>query len=212
MNTQHIHFCACRLFEGTIYRDSWIIYHDALSSWWSKGAQRHMEQKGFGDRQVCGLGHTNAGNRYEGKLPGDTPEYMPLDSNLFADLETAVRFNVAATAHLPSDNPEKFKLGSPLDCWDAVVRTWEYAPTSDRIVEDIDRVFTAIDQVVDARGIAVDFKLLRHGRRLREHQDAAARKSRSQRRSDAKKNATSLDTITGLHPMCKQLIIDLCND
>ena len=65
----------------------WIDY-DALSSWWTTFAQKHMQSKGFGDRQIRGLGHTNQSTRYDGKLPGDTPEYMPLDSNLFSNLET----------------------------------------------------------------------------------------------------------------------------
>ena len=40
-----------------------------------------------------------------------------------------------------------------------------HAPTSARIVEDIDRVFDSIDAVVESKGVAVDFKKLRHGRR-----------------------------------------------
>ena len=51
---------------------------------------------------------TNAGTRYEDTLPDDTPEHMPLDSNLFLDLEYAVRWNVAGTRHLPLDDPNRF--------------------------------------------------------------------------------------------------------
>lgn len=39
--------------------------------------------------------------RYVGKLVGDRPELCPLDSNLFADFETAMRQNVAHTHRLP---------------------------------------------------------------------------------------------------------------
>lgn len=197
-----------RLFANTPFKDNWVLYHDALSSWWSEGAQSHMKEKDFVDRQIRGLGHTNADTRYYGKLPGDTPEYMPLDSNLFADLETAVRFNVAATSHLPGGHPNKFELAKPASCWSAVCRTWEYAPTSERIVQDIQRVFTAIDQVVAAKGTAVDFHKLRHGRRLLDHQTS----SRSKRRSVSYRENNDLETIEGLHPTCKQYIIDLCNE
>ena len=81
-----------RLFADTPFANSWVIYHDALSQWWSKGAQAYIEETypGFGARQCRGLGHTNEDTSYEGKLPGDTPEYMPLDSNLFSDLEVMV--------------------------------------------------------------------------------------------------------------------------
>ena len=92
-----------RLFTNTPFKDIWVMYHDALSQWWSKEAQEHLRlnHAGFHNRQIRGLGFTNEETRYEGSLPGDTPEYMPLDSNLFSDLETAVRWNVAATRRLP---------------------------------------------------------------------------------------------------------------
>ena len=166
---QHIFDEGDRVFEDTPYRrggpSPYWIYHDALSSWWSKAAQEYARRKGFLNRQVRGLGFTNEDNRYAGKLPGDTPEYMPLDSNLFSDLETMVRWNVAGTFELPKDHPDKFELSTPKKAWEAIERTWEYAPTPDRIVEDINRVFDAIEQVVKARGKAVDFDVLRHGRR-----------------------------------------------
>lgn len=168
-----------------------------------------MRQKKFHDRQIRGLGHTNLNTRYENGLPGDTPEYMPLDSNLFADLETAVRLNVAATSHLPKGHADKFELGSAPDAWNAVVRTWQHAPTSQRIVQDIERVFLAIDQVVEAKGIAVDFKKLRHGRRLLAHNNEA---KRSQRRQHHLKYNNTLNNVAGLHPRCKQYIIDLTNE
>ena len=195
-----------RLFAGTPFADCWLIYHDALSQWWSKGAQDYIETTypGFAKRQCRGLGHTNEGTRYEDKLPGDTPEYMPLDSNLFSDLEVMVRWNVAATYHLARGHPDKFDLTTPTSAWAAVSRSWEYAPTSTRIVEDIGRVFDAIEAVVEAEGIAVDFKELRHGRRDDEHR-------RSSRRALARKEHKHFERIEGLHPVSKQCIIDLCD-
>ena len=191
------------LFVDTPYARTWCIYHDALSSWWSAGAQAHMKAKGFEHRQVRSLDFTNIGTRYENSLPGDTPEYMPLDSNLFSDLEKMVRWNVAATNGLPRNHPDRFDLTTPSSAWSAVYRTWKYSPTSDRIVEDINRVFNAIDKVIESRGVAVDFRELRHGRRLREH-------IRSRRRSHNHSSKKLLDEIDGLHPVSKQRIIDLC--
>ena len=194
-------------FADTPYADTWVIYHDALSSWWSKVAQEYMVTKGFGDRQIHGLGHTNVGTRYEGTLPGDSPEYMPLDSNLFSDLESAVRWNVAGTRHLPRDDPDpnRFDLTTPKSAWSAVSRTWSYAPTSQRIVQDIERVFEAIDMVVEARGIAVDFddlRQVRHGRRLAEHQHT----HRMLRRSKKISSKPKFGDVEGLHPISKRFI------
>ena len=193
------------LFADTPYRDTWYIYHDALSSWWSKGAQAYIETKGFRHRQIKSLDFTNTGTRYEDSLPGDTPEYMPLDSNLFSDSETMVRSNVVVTNKLPRGHPDKFDLTTPKSAWDAVCRTWRYSPTSDRIVEDINRVFCAIEEVIKARGAAVDFKTLRHGRRLEEH-------IRSRRRASQHSEKKCVDDLQGLHPVTKRIIIDLCNE
>ena len=52
-----------RLFRNTRYHNNWIIYHDALSAWWSKGAQEYMRSKRFEDRQIRELGLTNNGTR-----------------------------------------------------------------------------------------------------------------------------------------------------
>ena len=176
---------------------TWVIYHDSLSSWWSKGAQDYMRRRRFDGRQVRGLSFTNEGNRYEDGLPGDTPEYMPLDSNLFSDLETAVRWNVAATLSLPPDDPRKFNLCTPINVWDAICRTWEYAPTNKRIVQDIERVFDAIDEVVENDGRAVDFSI-RRGRRGRDHRLAKRRRRERERKL--------FSNLEGLHPVSKECI------
>ena len=194
-----------RLFGGTPFANTWVIYHDALYSWWSKGVQDYIEATytGFVTRQCRGLGHTNVDTVYEGKLTGDTPEYMPLDSNLFSDLEVMVRWNVAATFELPRGHADKFDLTTPTSAWSAVERSWKYESTSARIIEDIESVFAAIEEVVDADGEAVDFNELRHGRRHAEHRH-------SSRRARARKDHKHFERIQGLHPVSKQCIIDLC--
>ena len=87
----------------------------------------HREKIGMGDRVVrCHSkkgGLYYAGDRYYLKLPGDGPELMPCDANLFSDLVNLVRWNVALTAHLPMYiedeggnkifNPEKFSGSTP---------------------------------------------------------------------------------------------------
>ena len=167
-----------------------------------------MRERGFGDRQIRWLGHTNADNRYEGKLPGDTPEYMPLDSNLFADLECCIRWNVAGTRFLARDDPHKFSLASPEKAWSAMCRTWEHCPSSARIVEDIQRVFKAIDLVVESEGVAIDFNVLRHGRRLNEHIQS---EKRVKRRSGKLSQHVSISELEGIHPEAKQAIYDFCD-
>ena len=72
-----------------------------------------------------------------------------------------------------------------------------HAPTSARIVEDIDRVFDSIDAVVKNEGVAVDFKKLRHGRRLAEHEGSVGR---VKKRTTKLKNDSGFDFLGCLHP------------
>ena len=115
------------------------------------------------------------GRKQKGRLVGNSPELMPLDSNLFADLEHGIKLHVAMTADLPAKvtndkgeqvrNPKKFGLGTPEEVWDAMVRTWEVAPTSKRIRVDIMRWERALGMVVQYRGAIVPDMDNRHGRR-----------------------------------------------
>ena len=121
-------------FADTPYSDSWIICHDALSQYWEAGATEYLRAKGFGpERMIMCQDGTNAGTRYEGKLVGNRPELMPLDSNLFADLVFAMKQHCAITADLHRDDPQKFNLGTPDKVWDCMARSWEVAPTPNRI-------------------------------------------------------------------------------
>ena len=110
-------------------------------------------------------------------------------------------WNVTATLTLDSEDPRKFTLCTPNNVWDAVCRTWEYAPTEKRIVEDIEKVFEAIDLVVENEGRAVDFVKHRHGRREREHRVA--------RRNRRRREKKLFNNLQGLHTVSKGCIRDL---
>lgn len=135
-----------------------------------------------------GLKILSASERARGR--GDSPNAFPIPH-----------------VRLPRHHPDKFDLTTPTSAWQAVCRTWEYAPTPDRIVEDIERVFCAIDQVIAAGGIAVDFDELRHGRRLLQQQ----RSKRSARRAAKIKAKRKFGDVQGLHPVSKQCIADICD-
>ena len=49
-----------RLYAGTRWANSWVVYHDALSVWWDPGAQALMRKLGMADRQVRARGPTAA--------------------------------------------------------------------------------------------------------------------------------------------------------
>mmetsp|Transcript_5851 Transcript_5851/g.15257 ORF Transcript_5851/g.15257 Transcript_5851/m.15257 type:complete len:376 (-) Transcript_5851:191-1318(-) len=152
-------------FADTPFKDDWLIYHDHLSQWWEKGAQQHLASRGFLHRQVRCLGETNKGTRYEGNLVGNRYELMPLDNNLFSDLKDTNRQHVIATANLAVDDPRRFKMGTPTELSASLLRTWQVAPTPERIVQDIQRWPGSIKAIIEHKGALVPHMRKRNGRR-----------------------------------------------
>ena len=82
-----------------------------------------------------------------------------LDFHLFSDLETAILRNVVATSSLPIDSVDRYAMGTPNELSSALRRTWEYCPTSERIVEDVSRLPWVIDQIIAHEGgLVPDFE------------------------------------------------------
>ena len=50
---------------------------------------------------------------YAGRPPGNSPEFMPLDTTLNQDVHEAVNTQVAATYYLLKEHPLKFSLATP---------------------------------------------------------------------------------------------------
>ena len=67
-------------------------------------------------------------------------------------------------------------------------------------------MFEAIDVVVEARGGAVDFADLRHGRRLQDHYDSLGR---VKKRSCRRKNESGYNVLGSLHPEAAKNIDDI---
>ena len=47
-----------RLYKGTPWENSWVMYHDALSAWWDPGAQALVKKLGMEKRQILARGPT----------------------------------------------------------------------------------------------------------------------------------------------------------
>ena len=99
---------------------------------------------------------------YVGKLMGDSPKLMPLDSSLFSDQIENVAKLVVATASLEEE--ERFTMATPDKAWTTMVAAWGMLK-SDRIVQDIDRFVPALDSIIAAEGAYVSDKDLRNGHR-----------------------------------------------
>ena len=77
---------------------------------------------------MCTKGDTNeAAAKYDrDRLVGDWQAIMPLDSNLFADLETARKRNLAYTHDLLRVHPDKFLFGEADEVQKTMLRTWKF--------------------------------------------------------------------------------------
>lgn len=185
-----------QIYEGTGREHTWLIYHDHLKIWWEKESQDYLKSlpcpiegnpsRTWYDRQIKITGEVNnskVAKTYQNCLPGDSPELMPLDCHLFADLQEGAAKNVALTYHIHEAHPDaslKYSFATPHKVFAALQRTiLAGCPSPARIAEDISRVWEeTLERIISAQGTYIEEnKTARHGVRA-EH--AAEVKKRSE--------------------------------
>ena len=55
----------------------------------------------------------NKGTAYHGRPVGKSPEFMPLDNSLNADIIRSHNYHCQATSKLYNDNPHRFNTATP---------------------------------------------------------------------------------------------------
>ena len=197
---KHVVYWSTIAYAGSTHEHDFMIYHDALGQWWEKEAQEFIATLGFRDRQWRALGTTNAGTRYEGRLVGDSPELCRgLDSHGFADLKNAMNLNSALScAMYAQGDPRRFEMGTPAQVMNTMKRCWTIAPSSERIIEDIEAFPRVVHKIIEARGIVVLDEYLRDGkRRVKKDGEEAKLKARSRQTKE------KLTSSTYIHPDCE---------
>jgi hypothetical protein len=185
-----------RIYKGTRREHTWLIYHDHLKIWWEKESQEYLKSlscpiegnpsRTWYDRQIKIYGETNnskVAKAYQNCLPGDSPELMPLDCHLFADVQEGAAKNVALTYHIldgHADAALKYSFATPHKVFDALQRTiLAGCPSPSRIAEDVGRVWgETLTRIIDAKGTYIEDclnKTIRHG--VRAQHAAEAKKS-----------------------------------
>ena len=127
-----------------------------------------MESRGFAHRQlrILGKSRVDKGSRHckmgkLGKLVGDSPELCrALDSHGLADLDAAVAFQCALasadTSTAGAALRAKWGMGSVGVLWACMEMTWmEVAPSSERVIDDVDRMPVVLDKIFAADGCVV---------------------------------------------------------
>ena len=104
---------------------------------------------------------------YKGKLVGNSPELCrALDSHGFADLKNAIDVNRALTCtSFAVGDPRRFEMGTPSQVFSTMSRCWEVAPSSARVIEDIEALPRVVEKILAYKGCVVPDEFLRDGRR-----------------------------------------------
>ena len=122
-----------KIYDGTEYEDTFMIFHDGLTAWWAPDGQAYLKTLGFEDRQLRCVTANVDSRYYANKVVGDSPEICrSLDAHGFSDLEVAAKYNCALSSVYDHGDPRRFGMGTAPEVTSTQLRCWEVAPTSDR--------------------------------------------------------------------------------
>lgn len=161
------------LMQGTAYHSNWYFYHDALSFLTANKTREWMSNTWFDgkrimDRWLIPYHDLNINTRYHKRPVGNSPEFMPLDNSLNADLKNSLMHHCAVTSHLPKDDLRKHCMSTPRLIERSVNRIWsspDGPPNSTRIVHDCLMAIDSMHAVYKSKGKIVDGLCDRNGHR-----------------------------------------------
>lgn len=172
---------ATAAYKSSRYADTFMICHDRLSILWDTVTQKWLKTlkcpiEGWSNRtwadhfiQIRGKYNEGVSDYYKNSLPGDSPELMPLDNHLFADVKEGVAQNVAFSFFLPDNDPDKYSLRTPVLVFNAVERTiCNGCPSQQRMMEDILRIPETMKRIKEAKGAYIDDSSLPSNKRKRD--------------------------------------------
>jgi hypothetical protein len=195
-----------RVMKGTYHEDDWFFYHDALSLMTAKSTIDWMREKDYLKRWLLPVNHLSQNDKglknYLNRPIGNSPEMMPWDCSLNKDLKDAVMRHVCYTCNLPEDDERKFSLSTPKRGSWAFRRILEHedgAPSSERILQDIAKVFESMEKIREAKGALIAGIGDRKGRRaLQQHASGINRRGGKRVRQPEK------DRVHWIHPHARQ--------
>ena len=183
------------VYKGTDRESDFLIFHDALSQLYKdQGAQDYLKKEypEFVGRWVGAVGTTNAGTVYANRPTGDGPELCRgLDSHGFADLEYAVSFSCSLASVYPVDGPrrQRWNQGDKDKRFSVMEQVWlQVAPTSDRIIEDIEHLPIVVEKIIEYEGALVPDEVIRSGRRALSDNDREKQPKKSRKRNPSKRD------------------------
>ena len=121
---------------------------------------------------ILPLNGLNHGMPFSGHPIGNSPELMPLDCSLFADLNTCVQYHIMITQIFPENDIRKFNIYTMKRGAHAYLSILEPSedlavgsPPASRICEDVRKWVINLRTIYDAEGIMVKGLGDRNGKR-----------------------------------------------
>ena len=166
----HIFETSAAAFAGTVYEDTFLVYHDALSTLTAGATKAWLKTQFIGSRSYFQIwikpeAGLNAGTIFADRPPGNSPELMPLDSSLNKDVDDCVARHIAFCSLMTQDSPDwdkRFCRSTPAlqrhsysRIWDASLGPEAGAPTGARIVKDCMKWIPNLHAIYEVRGICV---------------------------------------------------------
>ena len=153
-------------FRGTEHEDTWWIYHNALSIMTESKTVERMREKGYLRRWILSeLGINDGIGSFGGRPTGNSPEYMPWDASLNQDVHESVRRHCILSRYAlkrlgkKEGDERKFSMATPKLGKEPYLRIVHpitgCSPSADRINQDIDGVWKAMEIVQQLKGVYV---------------------------------------------------------
>jgi hypothetical protein len=157
-----------KCYENTEHSNTYMFYHNALSVMTAKLCVEWMKQQKIpGEETVVydrwikpELGLNNHISSFGGRPPGNSPELMPLDTSLNQDIhESAKKHNLLSMAIGTYPDDRLFSMATPKEAARCYKRICDpstgVVPTPERIVQDVNKVITALQVIYNAEGVYV---------------------------------------------------------
>ena len=180
---EHIMAESEAVMRGTKYQDTWRVYHDALSLMTAKDTKKWMAEAGYLHRWILPTSDLydnmpDLKHKYNTNPIGNSPEFMPWDAHLNADVHSALDLHCTVARNLPKDDTRKFDASTPNNMLRAYERILDpgddgVCPPSKRICQDVGRIILSLKMVRAAGGCMIEESNIRSGRR---YEDGVIRK------------------------------------
>ena len=169
---RHMYNVSKELYVGTEHEDSWLFYHDALKLMTATGTIDWMKEEGIYKHWIKPeFGICDEWRYYKHHMVGNQPEKMPLDNSCNKDIKSSVDRSITLSNALCKDknDPRVFSIATPNHASRAFKRIFDpvtgVSPTSERIIQDIDRVWVNMRTIYENDGAHVPGLASRTGHR-----------------------------------------------